>query len=167
MSSSRNNRVLLGIALFKLVKASLLVVLGIAAVSLGRQHETWSTLQVWVQEVGIDPNRPWVARAIAKIADLDQRRLQELSVGTFVYAAVFLVEGTGLLLHKTWAEYLTILVTASFIPFEIYEMVHKPSALKALGIVLNAAIVIYLIVRRWREHRNSERPSRRVIATAG
>jgi len=70
-----------------------------------------------------------------------------LAVGTFVYAAVFLVEGTGLLLRKRWAEYLTTIVTASFVPFELYEMAHTPSVLKAAGIALNVAIVVYLIVR--------------------
>jgi len=157
MSSARGNGMLLGIALFKLVKAILLVVLGIAALSLGDHNQTWNTLHRLVREVGIDPNRRFVVRSIAKVANIDHQRLQELSVGTFVYAAVFLVEGTGLLLRKTWAEYLTIVVTASFIPFEIYEMAHKPSAPKALGIVINVTIVVYLIVRRWREHRTTAR----------
>ena len=66
---------------------------------------------------------------------------------------MFLVEGVGLLLRKRWGEYLTIVVTASFIPFEIYEMAHKPTALKAGGIALNVVIVVYLVVRRWRERR--------------
>jgi uncharacterized membrane protein (DUF2068 family) len=79
-----------------------------------------------------------------------------LSIGTFVYAAIFLVEGAGLLLRKRWAEFLTVFVTASFIPLEIYEIVRKPSPLKGVGILVNVLIVAYLVVRLWRERKGSK-----------
>jgi uncharacterized membrane protein (DUF2068 family) len=47
-----------------------------------------------------------------------------------------------------------VLVTASFIPFEGYEMAHKPTALKAVGIGVNAVIVVYLVVRLWHERQS-------------
>ena len=58
-----------------------------------------------------------------------------------------MVEGTGLVLRKRWAEWLTIVVTSSFVPFEAYELVHKPGVGKAVALVVNVAIVVYLIVR--------------------
>src|SRR4029077_17821649 len=99
--------------------------------------------------------------AIARVSGLDRRKLEELGIGTFVYAGVFLVEGTGLALRKRWAEYLTTIVTASFIPLELYEMFRKPSAVKAIGIVVNVLIVAYLALRLRHEHR--ERAERRSL----
>ena len=96
-----------------------------------------------------DPNDRLIHGVIASISGLDARRLHELSLGTFMYAAVFLVEGTGLLLRKHWAEYLTTLMTASFIPFEIYELWHRPSTMKGGAIALNTLIVVYLAQRLW------------------
>src|SRR5262249_47735664 len=50
----------------------------------------------------------------------------------------------GLLLKKRWAEWLTVLVTASFVPFEVYEIAQRGGAAKIAALVLNVAIVAYL-----------------------
>jgi uncharacterized membrane protein (DUF2068 family) len=151
MSQKKSAGLLLAIALFKLVKAAALIALGVAALELVHDGDSFGTMRRVVSELKIDPDNRYVNRAISSISGLDETRLRELGVGTFVYAAVFLVEGTGLLLRKRWAEYLTIVVTGSFIPFEVYELVHKPSALKVVGLVLNVLIVVYLVLRRWQE----------------
>ncbi len=143
--------VLLAIALFKLVKAALLIALGVAAISLERDAHLLTSLRGFVRALGLNAHSGLIDRAFGKLLGIDHRHLQALAVGTFVYAAVFLVEGSGLLLRKRWAEYLTTIVTASFIPFEVYEMVHEPSLLKAAGIALNVAIVVYLLIRLWQK----------------
>jgi uncharacterized membrane protein (DUF2068 family) len=61
-----------------------------------------------------------------------------------VDAALFLVEGLGLLARKRWAEYFTIGITGSFIPLEVYEMAHHLTAARLLGAALNVAAVAYL-----------------------
>jgi uncharacterized membrane protein (DUF2068 family) len=154
---SRGAGVLIAIALFKLVKACSLVGLGIAALSLARDRDagTLTELRQIVAELGFHPYSRAINRAFSAVLGVDRRHLEELGVVTFIYAAVFLTEGTGLLFRKRWAEYLTTIVTASFVPFEIYEMVHKPSVLKAVGIALNAVIVVYLALRLWRERGGS------------
>ena len=58
------------------------------------------------------------------------------------------VEGLGLLAGKRWAEWLTVAVTASFIPFELYELLHQPGPGRALTLALNVAVVAYLAYRR-------------------
>ncbi len=60
------------------------------------------------------------------------------------YGLLELVEGTGLWLDRLWAEYLTVVATSLLIPFEVYELVRHPSALKAGGIAVNLLIVAYL-----------------------
>ena len=44
---------------------------------------------------------------------------------------LFVVEGIGLLLHKRWAEYFTVITTGLLMPIEIYELVHRPTILRA------------------------------------
>jgi uncharacterized membrane protein (DUF2068 family) len=151
MSEQRGAGVLVAIALFKLVKAILLIALGVGAFSLVFEHDTVRTLRHLLSDLEIDPSRPLLTKAIAKISGLDNRRLEQVGVGTFVYAIIFLVEGTGLLLRRRWAEYLTIIVTASFIPYEVYELFHKASVLKVVGLVANVLIVAYLVLRLWHE----------------
>ena len=78
--------------------------------------------------------------------------LEEISVGSFFYAALLLTEGTGLLLRKRWAEYFTVIITASLMPLEFYELIEKFTLTRVAVIILNAVIVWYLIVqlRRYR-----------------
>jgi uncharacterized membrane protein (DUF2068 family) len=61
------------------------------------------------------------------------------------YAAVEGIEAVGLWLQKRWAEYLTFLVTASFLPLEVYELIHKFTPFKVLALIINLAIVAYLL----------------------
>jgi uncharacterized membrane protein (DUF2068 family) len=74
------------------------------------------------------------------------KQLKDASVGTFVYAGLLLTEGTGLSLRKRWAEYFTIITTAGLIPLEAYE-IHRHVTAITVVLLINVAIVIYLIVR--------------------
>jgi uncharacterized membrane protein (DUF2068 family) len=71
-------------------------------------------------------------------------------VAALAYGALELVEGVGLWQRRRWAEWLTVIATSFLIPLELYELVHRPTALKAAGLAVNVAIVIYLLrmVRR-------------------
>ena len=70
--------------------------------------------------------------------------------GTAV-AAYALLEGTeavGLWLGRRWAEYLTFLATVIFVPYEIYELTKSVSALKVVALIINLAIVAYLLIAK-------------------
>ncbi len=139
--------VLLGIALFKLLKSSLLIAAGVSALWLARDADPLSTLRYVTRELRFDPDNRLIHRAIAAVSSHDTRRLEEIGVGTFVYAAVFAIEGAGLWLRQRWAEYLTTGVTGSLIPLELYELGQHPSAVKVAGIALNVLIVGILVGR--------------------
>jgi uncharacterized membrane protein (DUF2068 family) len=156
VSQRRGAGVLLAIAIFKLFKSCALITLGVGALSLVHDSDVYATLRHIVGALRLDPHNHFIDAGMSRVSGLSPTRLEELGIGTFVYAAVFLVEGTGLLLRKRWAEYLTIIVTASFIPFEIYELLHHPTVLKAVGTFVNAAIVAYLVLRVRREHREDK-----------
>ena len=64
------------------------------------------------------------------------------------FAAILALEAVGLWLGRRWAEYLTFVETSVLIPFEIYELVNRASALKILTLVLNVAVVAYLLVSK-------------------
>lgn len=67
--------------------------------------------------------------------------------GVFVAAYALLegVEAVGLWRGLRWAAYLTFVATALLVPLEVYEIVRKPTALKAITLVINLAIVGYLV----------------------
>lgn len=83
---------------------------------------------------------------LSKPQDISPRKLSFLSAGAFVYAGLFSTEGIGLLLRKRLGEYFTIIITGSFLPFEIYELVAKEfNPFKLVLLLGNAAVLVYLI----------------------
>jgi len=71
--------------------------------------------------------------------------LRRISAFGFIYAALDLIEGTGLYLEKTWAEYLTLIITASFLPLEGYEVFHRVTLIRVSLLVINALVFFYLL----------------------
>jgi uncharacterized membrane protein (DUF2068 family) len=74
--------------------------------------------------------------------------LHLLGAVLLAYAAVEGIEALGLWYQRRWAEYLTFLVTTSLLPFEIYEIVTRTTALKVIAFVINVAVVIYLLLAK-------------------
>ena len=141
------------IAAFKLLKGVALIAVGIGALRL-LHKDTAAIVEHWVNVFRVDPHNHFINRLLEKLSILDDRRLKELSIGTFVYAGIFLVEGVGLALKKRWAEYFTIITTSSLLPIEIYELAKRASAGKILALLINLAVVVYLVV----ELRRSRKP---------
>ena len=133
------------IAIFKLFKGLVLLAVGIGAVKLLHKDVAFE-VERWADIFRVDPHNRYLYHLLDRFSGLNDRKLKELSIGTFFYAALLLTEGTGLLLAKRWAEYFTIIVTSSFIPLEIYELVRRVSAPKLIVLLLNIAIVIYLVI---------------------
>ena len=73
------------------------------------------------------------------------RNLYLLGVAIAAYAALEGVEAIGLWLGRRWAEYLTFVATVVFVPYEVYELTKSVTALKVLTLVINVAIVAYLL----------------------
>jgi uncharacterized membrane protein (DUF2068 family) len=138
--------VLFLIGLFKLFKALLLIAVGIGAIRF-LHKDLSSTVQHWVQVLRVDPDNRYVHGIIVRIFRVTPKQLRELSVGTFIYAGLFLTEGFGLLLRKHWAEYFTIITTGLFIPLEIYEVARHFTVTKLVVTVVNVLIVWYLVAR--------------------
>lgn len=96
---------------------------------------------------GLNPGHDFVDSLIEKAANLTPHKIKLLGVCSFVYAGLFLTEGTGLWIAKRWGEWVSVLITGSLVPVEIYEIHGHPTAVKISLLILNLAIVGYLIYR--------------------
>jgi uncharacterized membrane protein (DUF2068 family) len=153
MSKNRDGLVRL-IGAFKLVKGAFLIAVGVAALA-AMPHDLAAFARrgiAWMG-LGLFPGHEGAHRAVGKLRHVDPATAKRFGVLCLAYATVFVVEGVGLLLKQRWAEWLTVVVTGSFIPIEIYELVKEASAGKVIALVLNVAILVYLIARRVAERR--------------
>ncbi|HUE42278.1 MAG TPA: DUF2127 domain-containing protein [Candidatus Sulfotelmatobacter sp.] len=143
---SHNTRVIRLIGLFKLLKGILLIAVGVGAFRMIHSDITDIATRL-VTKLGLDPGGRHVGRLLLETANLTPDKIRALGVGSFLYAALFLTEGTGLLMAKRWAEWFSVIITSSLVPFEMYEIYRRPTLLKFGALLVNLAFVAYLVYR--------------------
>ena len=151
----------LGLRVVGAMKLASGLVLGAAGLGLFRlmDQDGGEALGHLVARLHLDPDDRLVHGALARLAGLDREHLEAIGVGTLFYALLHLVEGTGLVLRRRWAEYLTVVATGSLLPLEFYEVARKFRVLRVGVLAINLAIVAYVIARlRRRSNRFIGRP---------
>lgn len=142
--SKVETRWLIAIGILKLLKAAFLIAFAFAALGL-MHHDLTVECYRLAEFIHVDPENRFMDFVIQKVGGMSESSMKHLSEFVFAYAAIYLVEGIGLLRRKRWAEWMTTIVTASFIPIELWHLWHHPSWGKVIVITLNFLILIYLI----------------------
>jgi uncharacterized membrane protein (DUF2068 family) len=145
-AAHQSTSILLLIGVFKLFKGLSLILVGIGALRL-MHRDVAETVTHWVNVLRIDPDNRMIHHLLERVFRVSPHQLRALGIGTFIYAGLFLTEGIGLLLRKRWAEYFTIISTGALIPLELYEIARHITMSKVVILVINVAIVAYLVLR--------------------
>jgi uncharacterized membrane protein (DUF2068 family) len=151
------NRWLIAIGVLKLLKAALFVSIGFGVIRL-LHKDIGDILLRATTALRFDPENRFVNVLLEKSALLSPHRLKEISVAIFLYATLDIIEGIGLVMEKVWAEYFTLILTGSFLPWEFYEIIRHITVLKVVLTILNLLVFLYLAnvvnqkVRRSRLH---------------
>ena len=140
---SRDQGLLL-IGLFKLAKAIFFFGVGVGAIHLLHKDLEDEVMRLALK-FKFDPESRFVSLLLDKVDLIDAHRLRQISVATFGYSALALTEGVGLLLEKVWAEYLTLILTVSFLPWELFELVRRPDWFRLSLLLINLAVLWYLV----------------------
>jgi uncharacterized membrane protein (DUF2068 family) len=83
-----------------------------------------------------------------QVAHLSARGVVLIAVVSLVYGGLELLEAAGLLLRRRWAEYLVVVATGFGIPLEIRELIVHATLLRGVLLVVNAAVVVYLVMSK-------------------
>ncbi len=158
-SRKKRNRWLELIALYKLLQAGLLVAVGVGALRL-LHKDVADVLGHVARELRMNPEGHLVGFLLDKASLLDDHRLHQISLFLFCYAALGVIEGLGLMLEKVWAEYFTSFITASFLPLEIFELFHRVTWLRVGLLVVNLAVLAYLVSHLIRHKSGMRRQAR-------
>lgn len=129
---------------------------GIVAILLGMIETHIGGLQSWAERVqkalsttigdtGQQSSRDWFGRQLVRILDIKGGALKILLFTATLYCVVEGTEAVGLWLGKRWAEYLTVIATAGFLPLEIHELTKRVTFLRLLALAVNVALLVWLI----------------------
>src|SRR5580693_7634288 len=98
---TKSGLALLAIGVFKVMKSTALVGLGITLVHY-RNQDLGEIASHWITSVS--PGHHFLDGLISQLSSISERTIKELAIGAFTLAALFLIEGVGLCLRKRWAE---------------------------------------------------------------
>jgi uncharacterized membrane protein (DUF2068 family) len=140
----KHNRWLVLIAAYKFLLAAMFVAVGVGALRL--IHKDIDNL---ISHLGdllrFNPESRFVNFLYDRATIINDPLLKRIGALAFSYAGVSLVEGIGLYLEKAWGEYLTLAITASFLPWEIFEVFHRLTFVRVGLLVVNVFVFVYLL----------------------
>ena len=139
-----HNSWLILIAAFKLAQAALFVAIGVGALRL-LHKDVGDELARLADHLRFNPESRLVNFVLHHASLLTDKLLVRIEAVVFIYAALDLVEGIGLYMEKAWAEYLTLVITGSFLPWELFEIFRRLTLIRVSLLTLNALVFIYLL----------------------
>lgn len=141
---SRRNTGLILIAAYKIGQALLFIALGVGALRL-LHKDIQDELTQLIDHLRFNPESKLINFILVQSSIIDDHMLRRVSAVLFAYAALGLVEGIGLYLEKVWAEYLTLFITASFLPWEIFEVMRRVTWIRGGLLTVNVLVFVYLV----------------------
>ena len=138
---------------YKLLKAAVGVVAGLLFLALlmrGTEAGAATLAQMVIDHV----SGAWgLQAATAIVLTGTTGHVKLAAAGAFADAALSAVEGLALRAGRWWAPWLVVIATGSLIPVEIWEIIRKPKPVRGAILIINWAILVYLLRIALREHR--------------
>jgi uncharacterized membrane protein (DUF2068 family) len=100
---------------------------------------------------GLEPSRDsghGILHELRRLFSVQTGTLTKIGLVVAAYAVLEGAEAIGLWLTKRWAEYLTFIATAALMPLEVWELSNRFSPLKIITLLINIAVVIYLLLAK-------------------
>jgi uncharacterized membrane protein (DUF2068 family) len=140
----KDERGLLFVGLFKMSKAVFFGAVGAGALDLVHRNIGDIAMRL-VEILHRDPDGRFAAMLMDKADLIGGHQLRQGALLSFLYAGLCVVEGTGLMLRKGWAEYFTVVLTAGAMPVETFELWEKFEWYKVGLLGINVIVLAYLL----------------------
>jgi len=142
--ANRHHTGMAAIAVFKLLKGALLLLVGFGLLEL--MHADIATLfSMLLESLHINADTRLVHALVLKVDALKPHSILIAGLISLGYAALLLAEGIGLWLEVSWAAYLTVVSTSALVPFEVYELIERVTMSRIILLAVNLVIVLYLL----------------------
>src|SRR5580698_943663 len=140
----QHNKVLILIAIYKGLQAALFFAVGIGALRL-LHKDVGDVFEDLRDSLHFSPESRLVNFLLEKASLINDPILRRIGAVAFSYAGLSLAEGIGLYLEKAWGELLTLIITASFLPWEIFEVFRRLTWVRVGLLIINTMVFLYLL----------------------
>lgn len=148
----RQLKALRAVASLELAKGLIVMLAGFGVLKL-RHHDVWGVADSLLSLLHINPDRHY-ARVFLDWADeVTDTKLLVIAIVAMAYSLLRFSEAYGLWRERAWAEWLALVSGALYVPFEVWDLVHKPSWIRAGVLAVNLLVVAYMAYLRIEERR--------------
>jgi len=161
LQEPRRHRYLKLIALFKIGKGALLLLVAVSLLFLNARTRWMDALSNWTADQILLEHSKTVTYLLHRLqAVLAGGILRATGLLALFYSAVLFTEGIGVYMQQRWAELLMIFATAGLIPIEVRHLWHRPGLVSALILLANCFIVwfLYRVLKRDKATAHPPRP---------
>jgi uncharacterized membrane protein (DUF2068 family) len=144
LETQGRNRVLLLIAIYKFFHALFFFAIGMGAHHLLHKNIA-DQIEIFARHLRFNPESRLVIFVLGKSSLINGRVLERISLVAYCYATITLIEGIGLYLEKAWGEFLTLAITASFLPWEMLEILRRLTWIRVGLLTINILVFVYLL----------------------
>ena len=110
-----------------------------------RFYDVVTSIQTAIGGGPVQHGKHGLVHDLDRLFSLKRAQLHAFGAGVAAYAVLEGAEAVGLWYQRRWAEYLTFVATTLLLPFEVYELTRTVSPLKVIALIVNLAIVVYLL----------------------
>lgn len=132
------------VATIEFTKGIIVVLAGLGIFSI-RHKDIWGVAESFLEFFHVNPYHHYVGVFIDLVSRVSDMRLWKIAVVASVYALLRFVEAYGLWYALPWAEWLAFVSGAIYIPFEIADLIHRPTWIRFLIVIVNAFVVMYML----------------------
>ena len=143
------------VAVFEAAKGGIVLLLGCGVLDL--IHKNLDAIAERLAEVlRVNPDGKLSNLFVKLASHATDRLLWMLAIGALVYAGVRSVEAYGLWREREWAQWFALLSTALYLPAELYWLIRHPTWLKCGAILINIAVLLFMLILRVKAVRHQQ-----------
>lgn len=148
------------IAIIKIAKGVLITGIAFGFFS-SIDRDLGRTIRTLSYHLRIDPENHFIRLILEKVAKIEPHTLRTFGLVSLLYAAELYIEGIGLWLNQSWAEYMLVIATGFFVPEEAYACFKLFSWERFGLLVVNLILLVYVARVIWRKRmaRKAEAPA--------
>jgi uncharacterized membrane protein (DUF2068 family) len=129
------------------IKGLVVLLAGFGILSLVHR-DAWDVAESFLEWLHISPDTRY-AQVFLNLADqVTDAKLWAVALGALAYSTLRFMEAYGLWRERAWAEWLALVSGAIYLPFEIYELARRPDWIRLVILVVNLAVVLYMVYLR-------------------
>jgi uncharacterized membrane protein (DUF2068 family) len=153
----RQLKALRAVASVEFLKGLIVLLASLGVLSLVHR-DAWDVAESFLEWLHISPDTHY-AQVFLNLADqVTDAKLWGVAIGALAYSSLRFLEAYGLWRERAWAEWLALVSGAIYLPFEIYELVRRPDWIRLGILVVNLAVVLYMVFLRMQARGRARTP---------